>query len=115
METITSMFCVLPVTDRAAALDWYAVFFGRPTDEIMGAEALWQVSNTAWLVVDEHTERAGGAMLTLGVEGFDEILARLVDNGVHHESVETYGNGVRHVTILDPDGNSLSLAGEATK
>jgi hypothetical protein len=24
--------------------------------------------------------------------------------------VETYGNGVRHVEVLDPDGNSLSLA-----
>jgi hypothetical protein len=24
--------------------------------------------------------------------------------------VETYGNGVRHVEVLDPDGNSLALA-----
>ena len=24
--------------------------------------------------------------------------------------METYGNGVRHVEVLDPDGNSLSLA-----
>jgi hypothetical protein len=24
--------------------------------------------------------------------------------------VETYGNGVRHVEVLDPDGNSVSLA-----
>jgi hypothetical protein len=24
--------------------------------------------------------------------------------------VETYGNGVRHVVVLDPDGNSLALA-----
>ncbi len=31
-------------------------------------------------------------------------------HGIDHERVETYGNGVRHVDILDPDGNRLSLA-----
>jgi hypothetical protein len=37
-------------------------------------------------------------------------LARLVAHGFGHQPVETYDNGVRHVVILDPDGNSLSLA-----
>lgn len=32
--------------------------------------------------------------------------------GLEHEPVETYRNGVRHVTIIDPDGNSLSLASQ---
>ncbi|QYC37682.1 hypothetical protein Nocox_00215 [Nonomuraea coxensis DSM 45129] len=31
-------------------------------------------------------------------------------HGIEHEPVETYSNGVRHVEILDPDGNSMSLA-----
>ena len=31
-------------------------------------------------------------------------------HGVGHEPVETCSNGVRHVVVLDPDGNSLSLA-----
>jgi predicted enzyme related to lactoylglutathione lyase len=108
--SMTHLYCVVPVTDRAAALEWFAVFFGRPADEVVGSEALWQVSETAWVVVDQHPERAGHALLTLGVEGLDEILARLVAHGVGHQPVETYGNGVRHVVILDPDGNSLSLA-----
>jgi hypothetical protein len=38
------------------------------------------------------------------------VLARLAEHGIEHEPVETYGNGVRHVEVLDPDGNSLSLA-----
>ena len=108
--SITQLYCVVPVTDRAAALEWFAVFFGRPADEVVGSEALWQVSETAWVAVDEHTEHAGHALLTLGVDGLDEILARLVAHGFGHQPVETYGNGVRHVVILDPDGNSLSLA-----
>jgi hypothetical protein len=108
--SMTQLYSVVPVTDRAAALEWFAVFFGRPADEVVGSEALWQISETAWVVVDEHPERAGHALLTLGVEGLDEILARLVAHGFGHQPVETYDNGVRHVVILDPDGNSLSLA-----
>jgi catechol 2,3-dioxygenase-like lactoylglutathione lyase family enzyme len=108
--SMTHLYSVVPVTNRAAALQWFAVFFGRPADEVVGGEALWRVSETAWVVVDEHSERAGHALLTLGVEGLDEILARLVAHGFGHQPVETYDNGVRHVVILDPDGNSLSLA-----
>ncbi|MBN6042163.1 VOC family protein [Amycolatopsis sp. 195334CR] len=104
------LYCCIPVTDRSAALDWFAVFFGRPADEIIGTEALWQLSEHAWIVVDAHPERAGGALLTLGVTGLDDILARLSAHGIGHEPVETYDNGVRHVVVLDPDGNSLSLA-----
>ena len=44
----------------------------------------------------------------------DEVIGeehlRLATHGIHHEPVETYGNGVRHVVVLDPDGNSLALA-----
>lgn len=115
MGSMTHLYCVVPVTDRAAGHEWFAAFFGRPADEVVGGEALWQVSETAWIVVDEHTERAGNALLTLGVEGLDDILARLVAHGVEHEPVEAYDNGVRHVVVLDPDGNSLSLAEAPTE
>jgi predicted enzyme related to lactoylglutathione lyase len=56
------------------------------------------------------TARVGGTMITIGVTDLDSILARLAAHGIKHEPVETYGNGVRHVEVLDPDGNSLSLA-----
>jgi catechol 2,3-dioxygenase-like lactoylglutathione lyase family enzyme len=107
------MYSVMCVRDTAAAITWYEVFFGRPADEVIGDEHLWQVGENAWLVVDDRSMRAdrvGGSMVTFGVTDFDEILARLAANGIEHAPVETYGNGVRHVDILDPDGNSLSLA-----
>ncbi len=115
MGSMTHLYSVVPVTDRAAALEWFAAFFGRPADEVVGGEALWQISETAWIVVDEHAERAGRALLTLGVEGLDDILARLVAHGIDHEPVETYDNGVRHVVVLNPDRNNLSLAEAPTK
>lgn len=108
--TMTGLYCGVPVSDRGAALEWYAAFFGRPADEVIGGEALWRVTETAWVFVDEHPERAGRALLTLEVEGLDAVLARLAAHGIAHEPVETYDNGVRHVVVSDPDGNSLSLA-----
>lgn len=110
MTSMTRLYSVVPVADRAIGLEWFAVFFGRGPDEVVGTEALWEVSDTAWLVVDEHPRQAGHALLTLEVDGLDEILARLAAHGIGHEPVETYDNGVRHVVVRDPDGNSLSLA-----
>ncbi|RZQ62348.1 VOC family protein [Amycolatopsis suaedae] len=107
------LYSVMCVTDRARSVKWYEVFFGKPADEIIGEEYLWQVGENAWLVVDDRevrSARVGGAMITFGVTDLDAILARLDEHGIAHEPVETYGNGVRHVDILDPDGNSLSLA-----
>jgi catechol 2,3-dioxygenase-like lactoylglutathione lyase family enzyme len=107
------LYSVMCVRDTAAAVRWYEVFFGRPADEVIGEEHLWQVGENAWLVVDDRSmraERVGGAMVTFGVTDLDDILARLAAHGIGHEPVETYGNGVRHVDVLDPDGNSLSLA-----
>ena len=107
------LYSIMPVSDRTNALEWFGAFFGRPADEVIGEEYLWQVGENAWVVVDDRdvrAERVGGAMITLGVTGLDGILARLAAHGIDHEPVETYSNGVRHVVVLDPDGNSLSLA-----
>jgi hypothetical protein len=89
------------------------VLFGRTADEVIGEEHPWQVGENAWVVVDDRdvrAERVGGAMITLGVPALDDILARLAAHGIDHEPVESYSSGVRHVLVLDPDGNSLSLA-----
>ncbi|MEV4225210.1 VOC family protein [Nonomuraea sp. NPDC049725] len=104
---------VVCVSDLERSRKWFEAFFGRPADEIIGAELLWQVGENAWVVLDDRPVRAsrvGGTMITFGVTDLDDILARLAAHGIEHEPVETYGNGVRHVEIIDPDGNSLSLA-----
>lgn len=79
MAAITHLYSIVPVRNRAASLEWFEVFFGCAPDEV------------------------------IGVEGVDEILARLDGHGIGHESLEVYDNGVRHVDIVDPDGNVLSL------
>lgn len=112
------LYSIMCVSDRSRALRWFEAFFGRPADEVIGEECLWQVGQNAWVVVDDRevrAERVGGAMVTLGVSDLDDILARFAAHGIGHEPVETYGNGVRHVVVLDPDGNSLSLAEAPTQ
>ena len=107
------LYSIVAVSDCATSLPWYEVFFGRAADEVIGEEYLWQVSEHAWVVLDDRVVRAAGVgatMLTFGVTDLDDILARLVANDIGHEPVETYGNGVRHVDIVDPDGNRMSLA-----
>ena len=107
------LYSVVCVRDRATSQMWFEALFGRPADHVIGEEYLWQVGENAWVVIDDRymrAERVGGTMITLGVTDLDDILARLAANGIGHEPVETYGSGVRHVEVLDPDGNSLSLA-----
>jgi catechol 2,3-dioxygenase-like lactoylglutathione lyase family enzyme len=107
------LYSVVCVRDRAASQKWFEAFFGRPADHVIGEELLWQVGENAWVVIDDRYMRAarvGATMITFGVTDLDDILARLAAHGIEHEPVETYSNGVRHVEVLDPDGNSLSLA-----
>jgi hypothetical protein len=85
MGSMSHLYAVVPVVDRVASLEWFAAFFGRSADEEVGGEALWQISDTAWIVVDQNDERAGHALLTLGVTGLDEILARLAAHGIDHD------------------------------
>lgn len=73
------MYSVMCVSDRAKATEWYGVFFGRPADEVIGEEYLWQVGENAWLVIDDREVRAarvGGSMVTFGVTDLEEILSR---------------------------------------
>ncbi|MFE9580983.1 VOC family protein [Nocardia sp. NPDC006044] len=107
------LFSVMCVSDQARALRWYTAFFGRPADLVIGEESLWQTGENAWIVVDDRAvraERVGGAMVTLSVTDLDDFLARFAEHAITHGPVETYSSGVRHIEVLDPDRNSLSLA-----
>jgi len=110
MASMSHLYAVIPVSDIDTALPWYEAFFGRIADEIVDNEFMWSITDAAWVVVTAHPESAGGGLLTLGVSGLDEILARLDAWSSTIDPIETYANGVRHVVTRDPDGNRLSLA-----
>jgi catechol 2,3-dioxygenase-like lactoylglutathione lyase family enzyme len=71
---------------------------------------LWEIDEHAWLFIEPNAARAGAGRITLTVAGLDALLERLAAQGIEHEPIEIYSNGVRHVNIPDPDGNAIALA-----
>ena len=110
MSAITALFAGVPVSDLDAGIDWYTRFFGRPPDMRAGDEILWDIDEHATLFIEPNAAHAGTGRITLGVTGLDAILARLAEDRIEYEPIETYSNGVRHVDVPDPDGNAIALA-----
>jgi catechol 2,3-dioxygenase-like lactoylglutathione lyase family enzyme len=110
MSPISALYAGVPVSDLDAAIDWYTRFFGQPPTLRVGDEVLWDLHDNATLFIEPNTAHAGAGRITFGVTGLDALLERLATAGIEHEPVETYSNGVRHVTIPDPDGNALAFA-----
>ena len=109
-SSITHLYAGVPVRDLDAGIDWYTRFFGRGPDMRAGEEILWDIDEHATLFIEPNAAQAGAARITLGVAGLDALVERLAAQGIGHEPVETYSNGVRHVKIPDPDGNALAFA-----
>jgi hypothetical protein len=64
-------------------------------------------------VTSDAPTRAGSCwcpLIKLVVAGLDALLERLATEGIDHEPIETYSNGVRHVKVPNPDGNAIALA-----
>lgn len=110
MGAITHLVAGVPVSDLDASLDWYTRFFGRPPDMRAGDEILWDVDEHATLFIEPDAAQAGAGRITFAVSGLDALLERLTAQGIEHEPIETYSNGVRHAKIPDPDGNAIAFA-----
>jgi catechol 2,3-dioxygenase-like lactoylglutathione lyase family enzyme len=107
---ITHLIAGVPVSELGAAIDWYTRFFGRPPDLRAGDEILWDIEEHATLFIEPDAARAGAGRITFVVTELDALLERLAAQGIEHEPIETYANGVRHAKIPDPDGNAIAFA-----
>jgi catechol 2,3-dioxygenase-like lactoylglutathione lyase family enzyme len=110
MNAITHLLAGVPVSDLDAGVDWYTRFFGRPPDVRVGDELLWDIDEHATLFIEPNATQAGAGRITFAVVGLDALLVRLAAQGIEHDPIETYSNGVRHVKVPDPDGNAIALA-----
>jgi catechol 2,3-dioxygenase-like lactoylglutathione lyase family enzyme len=110
MGEIIHLYAGVPVTDLDASIDWYTRFFGKEPDLLAGEEILWETDEHATLFIEPRADRAGSGRITMAVTGLDDLLEQLHERGIEHGEVETYSNGVRHVTVPDPDGNEIAFA-----
>jgi catechol 2,3-dioxygenase-like lactoylglutathione lyase family enzyme len=107
----TAVFAAVHVADLTVARAWYEQFTGRAPDLIPNDdEVAWQFTDTGWIYVIRDAARAGQSAVTLLLDDLDDRLAGLAERGVAVGEIETYENGVRHVVVTDPEGNTVAFA-----
>jgi predicted enzyme related to lactoylglutathione lyase len=106
------LFAGIPVDDYAAALAWYEKLLGGPpTFFPHDTEAVWELAEQRSVYVVQRPEHAGHAMHTIIVDDLDRQVAEIAQRGLEPAQRETYANGVRKITYVDPDGNEIGFGG----
>jgi predicted enzyme related to lactoylglutathione lyase len=106
------LFAGIPVTDYAAALAWYERLLGSPPSFIPNdTEAVWELAEHRFVFIDQRPDHAGHTRHLIFVEDLDTVLAEIAERGLEPAKRETYANGVRKATYVDPDGNEFEFGG----
>ena len=103
------LFAGIPVSDFTTALAWYGKLFGAPSFFPHDTEAVWQLADHRAVYIVQRPEHAGHAMHTVIVEDLDTLVAQIAQRGLEPATREAYGNGVRKITYVDPDGNEIGF------
>ncbi len=107
---VTHVFAGIPTADFEAAVSWYELLLGRPPDRFPKQdEAVWHVASTGSVHVAGDTRRAGNALVVLLVEELEALAERLRGQGIAVPPIDTVPGVVRRITLVDPDGNTVSL------
>src|SRR3954471_1076925 len=105
------LFAGLRVRDFRAARAWYERLLGEPTFLPHDTEAVWTLADGRSVYMVEHAEGAGHSVVTIFVDDLDAQVAAIDARGLEPDRRDTYSNGVRKVTYLDPDGNEIGFGG----
>ena len=106
------LFAGVPVSDFDAALAWYRRLLGAPPGFLPNeVEAVWELAEHRFLFIELKPEHAGHALHTIFVGDLDAVLTGTAGRGLEPARRETYENGVRKATYVDPDGNEIGFGG----
>jgi catechol 2,3-dioxygenase-like lactoylglutathione lyase family enzyme len=106
------LFAGISVSDYATALAWYERLLGSPPSSFPhDTEAVWELAEHRLLYIVQRPEHAGHALHTLIVDDLDGRVAEIAQRGLQPAQRETYANGVRKITYVDPDGNEIGFGG----
>jgi glyoxylase I family protein len=110
---IEHVLAVVPVADFEASHAWYERFFGRPADNIPmeGQLVEWRLTESGWLQVTTDPGRAGSALVNFAVDDLDRHAMDLARRGLLLGEIIAVNKGVRLSTLMDPDGNTITLIG----
>ena len=106
------LFAGIPVADYGRALAWYERLLGSgPSFLPNDTEAVWELAEHRYVFIEVRPEHAGHAMHTIFLDDFDARVREMADRGIEPALRETYGNGVRKITYVDPEGNEIGYGG----
>jgi catechol 2,3-dioxygenase-like lactoylglutathione lyase family enzyme len=106
---LNDLFAGIPVTDIAAARDFYGRLFGAgPEFDPHERESVWRAAG-GWVYVVEDRQRAGNGLVTILVDDLPAQLGELRGRGIAPEGIEMLGSGTRKALVVDPDGNRISF------
>ena len=104
------LFAGIAVSDFGAALAWYESLLGRPPSSFPhDTEAGWELAEGRLVYVVQRPEHAGHAVHTIIVDDLDAVAAGIAARGLAPAKQESYGNGVRKTTYVDPEGNEIGF------
>jgi len=106
------LFAGIPVTDYAAALEWYERLLGSPPSFIpTEGEAVWELAEHGFVFIEQRPGHAGHARHLVFVDDLDALVAQIAERGLAPAEEETLSNGVRKAAYRDPDGNEFGVGG----
>lgn len=106
------LFAGIPVTDYAAAREWYERLVGAPASFFPNdTEAVWEIAEHRFIYIVQRPEHAGHSVLLVFVDDLGTRVAQIAERGLSPAAQETYSNGVRKITYRDADGNEVGFGG----
>lgn len=108
---VDRVFAALAVADVDVAAGWYERLFGRPADALpMEGLVEWQFRDSGTIQLVQDADRAGRSLLTLQVDDLNQELETLQGRGLDPGELDDQtSDKVRFATVIDPEGNSITL------
>ncbi len=107
---ITEFFAGIAVADYRSMLAWYERLIGKPPDFFpQDGEAVWHVTEHAWIYVVADAERAGKALLTILVDDLEAQVAQLAERGLPVGPIDVMAGAALKIAISDPEGNRITF------
>ena len=106
------LYAGIAVTDYAAASGWYRKLLGAPPSFLPSdTEAVWILAENRSVFIQQRPEHAGHALITVFPDDLEAFVASASSRGLEPTTRETYPNGIRKTTYVDPDGNEIGFGG----
>lgn len=112
---MTKVLSVIPVADFDTSVAWYEQLLGRPADaRPMAGLADWHLTDSAWVQVFRHADRAGGTFLNFAVDDLDAHSAQLAERGITLGEVTVTEKNAKPASVADPAGNTITFVENPT-